>query len=283
MSSNEPTTYRVLDLEVRFSGKPANSDVKEIAETLSDGRYNVETIIEKIRSRRNVKLCERKENRVTTDSSDVGIEMIGDYRMKATYILDKWHNKAHETIECEKCGRKIQRMSYMSHKGSRPCKARAGRMKVEREGLSRVSVPTRREIIEEELGGEIESIATDHLKGNINRKGRLKKYNYADREKVEEAKSRYIPNPRRGTRCDIKEETSDYILVQDEEDHSHRVYEKTDRASDNTRKRVGYDKNGYLYSANGYRIGRETTKSTEMFTKNYLIEQAVDDADDLKA
>lgn len=282
MTSKEPTTFRVIDINLRFTEKPPNSVIEDIVGILSDERYNIDTIIQKVQENHFVSDVDKKEERVTTDEQELGIQLTGIRRMRATYVIDEWYNKAHKTINCEACGREIQRISYSSHKNSRPCKAQQGRNKVESEGLSRVSVPTRKEIIEDELDGEIKEIATKHLDGNMNRSGKLVKHAFADKEKVKESKKRYITDARSQDRFLIEEETSNYFLLKNEKAQNYEVYEKTERTSDESLKRVAYKKDAFLYSADGYRIGKETNYSVEKFTQNFIIEDAINGRSKLK-
>lgn len=266
MSDLDPTTYKTRSIRVRVEDR--RQDIEGVVNILSDKRLNFQTIVEKLKQKDSATVRDVTEPSIQTDDSNLGIRIRG-HSVRATYVLDEWHNDAHEKVECEICGKNVLRFSYGQHKGSKPCKARKNERKVEQRNLVPVSVPTRREIIKEELDGNIEYLKTEYVEGDINNRSILKGKHYAKKELVEQSKKIYIPRVSEKTskKHYIMGETESCILTRDENGERY-VWDKTEYADDN--RRVLYEKMDRLYTRDGYWYAEESRTSVSTFTRRYL-------------
>jgi hypothetical protein len=272
MSDSDPTTYRTRSICVTVEDR--RQDIEGVVNILSDKRLNFQTIVKKLEQKDSATIRNVTEPSMQTDDSNLGIRIqpmfsIEGYSVRATYVLDEWHNDAHEKVECEICGKNVLRFSYGQHKGSKPCKARKNERKVEKRNLVPVSVPTRRDIIKEELYGNIEYLKTEYVEGYINERSTLKGKYYARKELVEQSKKIYIPSVTEKTskKHHIMGETESCILTRDKSGERY-VWDKTEYADDN--RRVLYQKLDRLYTRDGYWYAEESRTSISKFTRRYL-------------
>jgi hypothetical protein len=266
MSDLEPTTYKTKSIGVRVEDR--RQDIEGVVDILSDKRLNFQTIVEKLEEKDGATVQDVTEPNIQTNDRRLGISIRG-HSVRATYVLDECHNNSHEKVECEICGTAILKLSYSQHKHSKPCKARKNERKVEKRNLSRVSVPTRRQIIKEKLNGDIEYLKTEYVKGDINNRSTLKGKHYAKKELVEKSKKIYIPRitERNVKKQHIMGETENCILTRDKNGERY-VWDKTEYADDN--RRVLYEKLDRLYTRDGYWYAEKSRTSLYSFTQRYL-------------
>lgn len=197
----------------------------------------------------------------------------------------------HPEVECPLCGAEVASCGLATHKNSRPCRARQGRQERDERGLKKVSVPTHKEIITDELGGEITTLATDYDSGNHGHAGQLRSYEFAPEELVEEAERRYVPSPRDRADAEYRvvaeSPTAWAVKVvmenipkwkynnNDHEEGDIHIITKTDDVDDRTRLRKLYRHGDDVYRTNGVRVATDPTPIHAADIDNTLANEAL--------